>query len=379
MSYWKRIWSLAMALALFASLAIPAVAYENEYLNITAGQTVTPRVTDEECLLKFTPEADGWYAFWSVSTGMDPNGRLWNDEIELRNDHYGEGYDFLIQAYLTAGETYYLRAGWDWDPGSSLELHMDLMVPARTLTLDTDAINGYQGERYLLEYTFRPLLAIPEEVTWHSSNEAVATVDEYGEVILVGPGNAIITATSKSGLTADCDLTVQEAETIVCGQPVSLSGEDDQARFRFMPEEEGWYIFYSTDATGDPDCVVLEETMDWLDANGDGPDGLNFRVRVHLRAGQVYYLQVNTGGGSLNVHLEKEGTQEVDPYLHGDVTGDGKVNVADTSKVYAHIRGSSLITDEYVLARADVNGDGQINVADTAMIYAHVKGTALLW
>ena len=378
MSYWKRIWSLAMALVLFASLALPAVAYGNEYLNITAGQTVTPRVTDEECLLKFTPEADGWYAFWSVSTGMDPNGRLWNDEIELRNDHYGEGYDFLIQAYLTAGETYYLRAGWDWDPGSSLELHMDLMVSARTLTLDTDAINGYQGERYLLEYTFRPLLAIPEEVTWHSSNEAVATVDEYGEVILVGTGNAIITATSKSGLTADCDLTVQEAETIVCGQPVSLSGEDDQARFRFMPEEEGWYIFYSTDATGDPDCVVLEETMDWLDANGDGPDGLNFRVRVHLRAGQVYYLQVNTGG-SLNVHLEKEGTQEADPYLPGDVTGDGKVNVADTSKVYAHIRGSSLITDEYVLARADVNGDGQINVADTAMIYAHVKGTALLW
>ena len=215
-------------------------------------------------------------------------------------------------------------------------------------------------------------------MTWHSSNEAVATVDEYGEVILVGPGNATITATSKSGLTADCGLTVQEAETIVCGQPVSLSGEDDQARFRFMPEEEGWYIFYSTDATGDPDCVVLEETMDWLDANGDGPDGLNFRVRVHLRAGQVYYLQVNTGGGSLNVHLEKEGTQEVDPYLPGDVTGDGKVNVADTSKVYAHIRGSSLITDEYVLARADVNGDGQINVADTAMIYAHVKGTALL-
>lgn len=378
MSYWKRIWSLAMALVLFASLALPAVAYGNEYLNITAGQTVTPRVIDEECLLKFTPEADGWYAFWSVSTGMDPNGRLWNDEMELRNDHYGEGYDFLIQAYLTAGETYYLRAGWDWDPGSSLELHMDLMVSARTLTLDTDAINGYQGERYLLEYTFRPLLAIPEEVTWHSSNEAVATVDEYGEVILVGPGNATITATSKSGLTADCDLTVQEAETIVCGQPVSLSGEDDQARFRFMPEEEGWYIFYSTDATGDPDCVVLEETMDWLNANGDGPDGLNFRVRVHLRAGQVYYLQVNTGG-SLNVHLEKEGTQEVDPYLPGDVTGDGKVNVADTSKVYAHIRGSSLITDEYVLARADVNGDGQINVADTAMIYAHVKGTALLW
>lgn len=378
MIYWKRIWTLITALALLAILVFPAVAYGEEYLDITAGQTVIPSVYDEECLLKFTPETDGWYAFWSVSTRMDPRGKLWNDKLELLNDDYGDSRDFLIQAYLIAGETYYLRAGWDWDPGISLELHVDHMVKAQTLTLDTKAICGYGGESYLLEYTLQPMQAIPEEVTWHSSNEAVATVDENGEVMLVGPGNATITATSESGLTASCDMTVLKVETIICGQTVSLTEEDDRVRFRFVPEEEGWYVFYSTDATGDPDCVVLEECMDLLDANGDGPDGLNFWVRVRLQAGKVYYLQVNTGG-SLNVHLEKEGPQEVNPYLPGDVTGDGKVNVADVSKVYAYVRDSSLITDEYALACADVNGDGRINVADTSMIYAHARGTTLLW
>lgn len=379
MSYRKRVLSLVTALLLVASLALPAAANGNEYLDITAGQTVTPRIYDEGCLLKFIPETDGWYAFRSVSTGIDPNGRLWNDELELRNDSYGEGKDFLIKAYLTAGETYYLRAGWDWDPDSSLELHVDHMVAAETLSLNTDAISGSQGESYLMEYAFQPLLAIPEEVTWCSSNEAVATVDENGEVMLVGAGNATITATSQSGLTAACDLTVSGVETFICGETVSLTGEEEQVRFRFVPDEDGWYIFYSTDATGDPDCVVLEESMEWLNANGNGPDGVNFHVRVRLLAGQIYYLHVNTGGGSLNVHLEKEGAQEEEPRRPGDVTGDGKLNVADTAKIYAHVRGTAPITDEQLLACADVSGDGKINMSDIARIYAHIRGTKLLW
>lgn len=375
MSYWKRIGTLVMALVLFASLALPAVAYGERSLEITPGQTVTPSVDDEVCVLKFTPESDGWYAFWSVSTGLDPNGRLWNDELEHRNDDYGEGRDFLIQAYLTAGETYSLCAGWDWDPGTSLELHLDHMVQAQTLTINTDAISSHEGENHFLEYTLHPLQAIPEEVTWHSSNEAVATVDEYGEVRLVGPGHATVTATSESGLTASCDVTVLGVDTITCGQTVSLTEEDEQVRFRFVPEEDVRYVFYSTDATGDPDCVILDETMEWLDASGSGPDGINFRCIVGMRAGKVYYLEVNNGGGSLNIHLIKNGVQWVKPYLLGDVTSNGKINVADASKVYAHVRGSSLITDEYVLAYADVNYDDKVNVADASMIYAHAKGT----
>ena len=62
----------------------------------------------------------------------------------------------------------------------------------------------------------------------------------------------------------------------------------------------------------------------------------------------------------------------------GDVTGDGRVNVADTSKVYSHVKGTALLTD-YAFTCADVDSNGKLNVADTSKVYSHVKGSKLLW
>lgn len=72
-------------------------------------------------------------------------------------------------------------------------------------------------------------------------------------------------------------------------------------------------------------------------------------------------------------------TLDVKIHLKGDVDGNGKVNVGDTTKVYSHVKKTSLITDEYMLLCADIDGNGKINVGDTTKIYAHVKKTSLLW
>jgi hypothetical protein len=66
-------------------------------------------------------------------------------------------------------------------------------------------------------------------------------------------------------------------------------------------------------------------------------------------------------------------------HLLGDVTGDGRVNVGDTARVYSHVRKTAVITDEYLLKVADVSGDGRVNVGDTAKVYSHVRKTSLLW
>ena len=60
----------------------------------------------------------------------------------------------------------------------------------------------------------------------------------------------------------------------------------------------------------------------------------------------------------------------------GDITGDGKVNVADVSNLYAHVRGTKTITDPIALAVADLTGDGKLNVADVSNLYARVRNTA---
>ena len=71
--------------------------------------------------------------------------------------------------------------------------------------------------------------------------------------------------------------------------------------------------------------------------------------------------------------------QDAKIHLKGDIDGNGKINVGDTTKVYSHVKKTALITDEYMLLCADVSGDGRINVGDTTKVYAHVKKTSLLW
>ena len=62
-------------------------------------------------------------------------------------------------------------------------------------------------------------------------------------------------------------------------------------------------------------------------------------------------------------------TQDACP---GDITGDGKVNMADVAKLYAHIKSTNVLTDENILDRCDITGEGKVNMADVAKLYTHI-------
>jgi hypothetical protein len=68
-----------------------------------------------------------------------------------------------------------------------------------------------------------------------------------------------------------------------------------------------------------------------------------------------------------------ECTYQVTQALIGDVSGDGKVNIQDVSKLYAHVRGSNIITAPSTLTRCDFSGDGKVNIQDVSKLYASVK------
>ena len=56
---------------------------------------------------------------------------------------------------------------------------------------------------------------ITDKVTWTSSDESVAVVDDTGTVSAVGAGAAVVTATSENGLTASCSVTVLKDKFIL--------------------------------------------------------------------------------------------------------------------------------------------------------------------
>lgn len=68
------------------------------------------------------------------------------------------------------------------------------------------------GNTVTITATVAPEEATNPAVTWSSSDESVATVDETGKVTAVAVGNATITATSEddSSVSADYELTVQQ-------------------------------------------------------------------------------------------------------------------------------------------------------------------------
>lgn len=57
----------------------------------------------------------------------------------------------------------------------------------------------------------------------------------------------------------------------------------------------------------------------------------------------------------------------------GDLSGDGRVNVGDTARLYAHVRNTDPIKVIYTLQCGDLSQDGSVNIGDVGKLYALVK------
>ena len=94
----------------------------------------------------------------------------------------------------------------------SAECSMEVYQPVTELKLSESRITLYEGETAELKAEILPEDATDKTVVWRSSNEAVATVDENGNVSAVSPGNATISclAADGSGKNASCRAAVKE-------------------------------------------------------------------------------------------------------------------------------------------------------------------------
>ncbi|MDO4413592.1 MAG: leucine-rich repeat protein [Erysipelotrichaceae bacterium] len=82
-----------------------------------------------------------------------------------------------------------------------------LPTPATEVILNNTAVTVEAGKTSKLTATVLPDTA-DQTVTWSSSNEKVATVDQSGNVKGVNPGKATITAATVNELTASCEVEV---------------------------------------------------------------------------------------------------------------------------------------------------------------------------
>ncbi len=99
--------------------------------------------------------------------------------------------------------------------GSDTDI-VSAMIPTvnvSSISLDKNEVTLVMGGAEQLTPTIAPENAANQAVTWQSSDESVATVDEKGNIISVNPGTAIITATtSDGGYICECEVTVINAQ-----------------------------------------------------------------------------------------------------------------------------------------------------------------------
>ena len=122
--------------------------------------------------------------------------------------------------------------------GKVAECSVTVTVPTGSVTLDKITLSLAIGETATLTATVKPDNATDKNVTWTSSDESVAKVDN-GRVTAVKAGKATITAKC-GGKTAECAVTVTVPVTSITLDKTSLSlalGETAQLTATVKPDD----------------------------------------------------------------------------------------------------------------------------------------------
>lgn len=210
-------------------------------------------------------DQDGMPDYWEISNGLNPNTADHNGDIN------GDGYT-NIENYL------------DWIKNGESPT-----IPVTGITLNLTSANIGIGSTIQLTKTVLPTTASNQNVSWHSNNTTIASVNTTGLVTGHSNGTAIITATTNDGsYTATCHVTVsssygttitiQENETGFCGVDGTIDYDNSGfTGYGFANTDNAsgngvnWYINASTSGT---------YSLDWNQANSGGTNR-NARVIIN--------------------------------------------------------------------------------------------------
>ena len=163
---------------------------------------------------------EGETATFTVNaTGSEPlsyqwqqnmNGSGWTDITGETNATYTTGKTTMDMNGTQYRCVVSNSAGSVISDAATLTVNAAANVPVTNVLLDKTSLGLTEDETAQLNATVKPDNATNKAVTWSSSNENVATVDQNGNVKAVGAGKATITATTAdgSGVSATCEVTV---------------------------------------------------------------------------------------------------------------------------------------------------------------------------
>ena len=260
---------------------------------------------------------------------------------------------------------------------------VNVIQPVTSISLNRTSLTMDALDTYQLTATASPATAVNREITWSSSDSAIASVDENGLVTAHKKGTATIKATAKDGsnISNSCKVTVSnngyevsKISEFECNHPYSNNCSD----IWVYTVKGATYLDLVFDAE-----TNIEEDFDFLyiyDANGSligkytGTSLAGETIRVPGDTAKIKLIS-DEAGSTWGFRVTEVKTDAAEGGIKGDINGDGSITAADMQRLYNHLNGTALLKDASI---ADLNEDGSVTAADMQRLYNHLNGTALL-
>ena len=192
--------------------------------------------------------SDDAYGQYAIRTENSNGVSGYEGTLELKENYWGENPDFdalVVGNVETNVYPYY----------ADTEM-TQLVTAANGITINYNA-EMEVGETLQLTATVSPDNADDKTVTWSSSDDSIATVDQNGLVTAKAEGKVVITATNSAGQSANCMITVKAASTDNSGNNSNNDNQGNGTASEVTPPSENGGS--STPQTGD-----FSNMMPWM-------------------------------------------------------------------------------------------------------------------
>jgi uncharacterized protein YjdB len=284
----------------------------------------------------------------------------WDWMKNKKEGYYSDSYNMLCMIFISGN--------W-WKPGDTAN------VPVTGVTVSPTSATLNVGATQQLTATVAPSNATNKNVSWSSSNTAVATVNSSGVVSGVAAGNATVTVTTQDGnKTATSAITVSSINVPVSGVSVSptsatiATGSTQQLTVTVAPSNAtnknvSWTSSNTSVATVTSSGLVSGVAVGSATITVTTQDG-----------GKTATSAITVAAPSLNIALNKPtGVSSTESSAYGGnlaVDGNGTTRwssaYSDPQYIYVNLNASYNVNRVKITWEAAYGKDYQVQIASSA-------------